>query len=173
MNFSSYNVDTGEITQVGWGQPVRMGKLDWIEGHYDGRLFYIDLNGEPQPRPLRPGPEFTWNRETGEWTDTRTTEQLQQELYAKRNRAQLDKSELLTRLMVMKIFTPEQMIEARRDVPAFMMPMLDALSPEARAVAIVKWSSDNVISRNNPVIVLAAYALGLTDEQVDALFDVA
>lgn len=131
-------------------------------GQFDDRREY----------PEQPSPNYVWNKQTFQWEDPRTADDIQKEIYARRNAAQLDKTELIGRLMMSKILTPDQAIEARNDVPAFMMPLLDNLPEDARAMALIKWAGDTVISRNNPVVVLAGYALGLSDERLDALFDV-
>lgn len=125
---------------------------------------------ERREYPERPSENHTWDGQ--EWIDARTPDDVLNELYARRNAAYLDKSDLIGRLIMGKILTPDQAVEARNDVPAFMMPMLEQLPEDARAMARVKWTVDTVISRMNPVIVAAGYALNLTDEQIDAIFDI-
>lgn len=89
-----------------------------------------------------------------------------------RERTSIVKSRLLANMMLAGIITPEQMIEASTAVPQFMMPLMDTLPAEARAIAIVQWSSTTSVNRNDPVIIMAAYAMGLTDSQIDAMFEV-
>lgn len=89
-----------------------------------------------------------------------------------RERTSIVKSRLLANMMLAGMITPEQMIEASTAVPQFMMPLMDTLPAEARAIAIVQWSSTTEVNRNDPVIIMAAYAMGLTDSQIDDMFEV-
>lgn len=136
--------------------------------------------GEFIPIPEKPGAWAEWNGT--DWTDTRTAESMAAEaraqLYAMRERTSLDKSTLLIRMaMAGMLPADEAEIAAGGVIPPTIQAALDALPPEvfppeAQMIARIKWRSDNVISRVNPVIVLAAAALGVTDEQMDAIFDV-
>lgn len=112
------------------------------------------------------------------WIDPRTPEDIKAELYAARVATTLDKSTLLIRMAMAGMLPPEDAeIAAGGVIPPTIQTALDALPPEvfppeAQMIARIKWRSDNVISRVNPVIVLAAAALGVTDEQMDAIFEV-
>ena len=103
---------------------------------------------------------------------------MQAALYAAREAASLDKSDLLIRMVMAGMLPSDDAeIAAGGVIPPTIQAALDELPPEvfppeAQMVARIKWRSDNVISRVNPVIVLAAAALGVTDEQMDAIFDV-
>lgn len=89
-----------------------------------------------------------------------------------RDETSLVKTNLLANIMLAKLITPEQMIEASNGIPAFMMQLLNTFPPEARAIAIVRWSSATLINRRDPIIILAGYSMGLTDEQLDDFFEV-
>ena len=130
--------------------------------------------------PPKPGPWAQFN--DGAWVDPRTASDIAMEaqavLYAARSAASMDKSELLIAMATLGILTPQDAeIAAGGAIPPTIQGVLDTLPPEvfpdeARMVARIKWASDNVISRVNPVIVLAATALGVTDEQMDQIFGV-
>lgn len=87
--------------------------------------------------------------------------------------ASLSKADLLIQLATYGILTPEEAQQAASGaIPASMEMMLESLPPEAQMAARIKWAADNEISRNHPVIVMAAYALGLSDVLVDQIFGV-
>lgn len=87
--------------------------------------------------------------------------------------ASLSKADLLIRLATFGILTPAEAQQAASGViPPSMETMMETLPPEAQMAARIKWAADNEISRNHQVIVMAAYALGLSDELVDQIFEV-
>ncbi|MBB1493130.1 hypothetical protein H5395_16785 [Paracoccus sp. MC1854] len=134
---------------------------------------YIDAAGELSIRRPRPAAWAEFDYVTETWFDPRTEAELAEELHRVRAATQLDKSDLLIRLAVAGILSPEEAEEAAGGtIPASMQPMLQMLPPEAQMAARIKWRSDNLISRNHPVIVAAAYALGVTDQQLDTIFGV-
>ena len=148
---------------------------DFIPGDFDPSAFYI-VNDAPVSYPPMPGSWARWVG--GEWIDPRTPAEAQAALFAVREATTLDKSTLLIRMAMAGMLPPEDAeIAAGGVIPPTIQAALDALPPEvfppeAQMVARIKWRSDNVISRVNPVIVLAAAALGVTDEQMDTIFDV-
>lgn len=90
-----------------------------------------------------------------------------------RVRAWLDKSDLLIKLAMLQLLTPEEAEQAAEGViPASIAGVMGSLSPEEQLAARIKWRTDSVISRNHPVIVAAAYGMDLTPEQVDELFGI-
>lgn len=134
---------------------------------------YVDASGELAIYPPRPGPWAEFDYVTETWFDPRSAAETADDLNRARARTQLDKSELLIRLVVAGILTPEEAEEAAGGViPASMVPMMESLPPDAQMAARIKWKSDSMISRNHPVIVAAAYAMGISDEQLDQIFGV-
>lgn len=150
--------------------------FSFFTGDLEPSRWYFDSTGQALPLPPRPGPWAAWNG--SEWVDPRTSADVQAALYAARAATSLDKSTLLIRMAMAGMLPPEDAeIAAGGVIPPTIQAALDALPPEvfppeAQMIARIKWRSDNVISRANPVIVLAAAALGVTDEQMDAIFDV-
>lgn len=134
-------------------------------------LFYLGADQRFHELPPRPGPQFAWRN--GAWVDPRSAADIAAQLYAAREATALDKSELLTR-MLMSGLLPVSDIEAAGEgrIPPSLEPALAMLPPEAQVVARIKWRNDPVISRTNPVIVLAGAALGMSEEQLDTLFGV-
>lgn len=87
--------------------------------------------------------------------------------------ASLSKADLLIRLATYGILSPMDAQQAASGgIPPSMEVMLESLPPEAQMAARIKWAADNEISRNHPVIVMAAYAMGLSDELVDEIFEI-
>ena len=181
--FVKYVEATGEITSSGFSpdpandQPLEDGEA-LLEGHEaDPSLHYV-RGREIIAFPLRPNSWSRFDFAAQEWVDPRTPADMQASLYAAREATTLDKSTLLIRMAMAGMLPAEDAeIAAGGVIPPTIQAALDALPPEvfppeAQMIARIKWRSDNVISRVNPVIVLAAAALGVTDEQMDVIFDV-
>lgn len=146
-----------------------------VAGMYDEDTFLAD--GHVQDIPPRPADHLTWSGRA--WIDARTPAERQAALYAAREATTLDKSDLLIRMTLAGLLPAEDAeIAAGGVIPPAIQAALDALPAEvfpadAQLVARIKWRSDNIISRTNPVIVLAAVVLGITDDQLDEIFSVA
>lgn len=146
------------------GEAVHVGEVE-LHRHYI-------RDGVAHEYPPRPGPWAVWDGQR--WVDPRSPADLAADLIQRRHATQLDKSDLLIRLAVAGILTPEEAEEAAGGtIPASMLPMLEALPPDAQMAARVKWRADTTISRTHPVIVSAAHALGIPDAQLDQIFGVA
>ncbi len=92
-------------------------------------------------------------------------------LVAARAVAEIDKSDLLLVLMELKILSPEEVDDASAGtIPVTFEAMMASWPTEARIAARVKWRADARISRTNPVIMAAGYALGVPDEVMDWIF---
>lgn len=124
-----------------------------------------------------------WHWDGAEWSIYVPTQAEQdatraERLISARQEARLDKSTLLIRMVEAQILPPEDAeVAAGGEIPAAIQTVLNGLPPEvfppeAYTVARIKWRSDNIISRTNPVIVLAGAALGVSDEGMDAIFGV-
>ncbi|MGP9804025.1 hypothetical protein [Paracoccus sp. NSM] len=124
-----------------------------------------------QPLPPRPGIWAEWDGQA--WIDPRTPADFAAALQSARDAARRDKSGLLMDLAMMGVLTvPEAIQAARGDIPESFEPALSSLPEEAQGIARIKWAGDQTISRTNPLILLAAYAKGITDEQLDQAFGV-
>lgn len=107
------------------------------------------------------------------WIDPRTPAERQAALYAAREATERDKSGLLMDLRLMGVLTAQEARQAALGViPASFEAALASLPEEAQDAAHIKWAGDQTISRMNPLIVLAAYAKGIDDDQLDAAFGV-
>lgn len=141
---------------------LKDGQESW-QSYWDGEAF--------QPLPPRPGAWAKWNGQ--EWIDPRTPADFAAALQSARQSAQRDKSGLLMDLAMMGVLTvPEAVQAARGDIPETFEAALSSLPEEAQGIARIKWAGDQVISRMNPLILMAAYAKGITDEQLDQAFGV-
>lgn len=173
-----YEAETGQYVQY-------IEAPDWLNVRLNAGADKVVVLGEFPPEsyyklggvelmPPKPEGEFwTFDVEAERWVDPRTAADLAAALYTVREHTSLDKSELLTR-MLMSGLLPVSDIEAAGEgrIPPSLEPALAMLPPEAQVVARIKWRNDPVISRTNPVIVLAGAALGMSEEQLDTLFGV-
>ena len=56
---------------------------------------------------------------------------------------------------------------------ASIQPAIDALDEPARSGANIEWEYSQEVERNRPFVELLSQALGLTDDDLDALFELA
>lgn len=167
---------TGKILRSGFSanpeedQQLEPGEVVLLTDMADPAHFHVSADGIV-PIPPRPEGWVEWNGEA--WLDPRSRAEVAAALFAMRERTSLDKSELLTRMLISGLL-PVSDIEAAGEgrIPPSLEPALAMLPPEAQVVARIKWRNDPVISRTNPVIVLAGAALNMSEEQLDALFGV-
>lgn len=127
--------------------------------------------------PARPSDHHMWDAAAGAWTDPRSSAEIAAQaaaaLAAARRATSLDKSELLIRLVVAGVLTPTEAEDAAAGaIPDRMAELMSSLPPDAQMAARIKWRTDSQISRSHPVIVAAAYGLGITDEVLDEIFGV-
>ena len=121
--------------------------------------------------PPKPGEWAEWDGSA--WIDPRTPADLAAELSRRRSSAVMDKGELVQVLDELRILSPDEVDEVTRgDIPPRIEALMEGLPADARRAAITKWRLDTVIRRTHPVIVSAAYALGISDEALDEIFGV-
>ncbi len=126
--------------------------------------------------PPRPGDWGVW---TGaEWVDPRTPEDLAAEatarLHTARDRASMTRLQFALTAAMAGIIPPEDApAAARGDIPPSMTAAFAALPPADRLVAETVWAGATVIDRLNPVLLMFAEAMEITDAQMDAMFRVA
>lgn len=151
---------------------VRPGQM-LVEGEHP-ELSFLGDDGEVAEIPEAPEGDFwVFDIPSRAWVDPRSRAELTQLLYEARERTVLDKSELLTRMFMGGLLSIEDVeVAGEGRIPPSIEPALAMLPPEAQVIARIKWRNDAVISRSNPVIVLAAAALSLSEEQLDLLFGV-
>lgn len=172
-----YDINTGVIARVGECpadtlplQPLYIGEAR-IVGRADPVTDYV-RDGAVVPYPPRPtGAHWVWSGD--DWVDPRTPADLAAALQARRAGISLDKANLLIRLVEAHLLPAADAAEAARGIiPPSMAAMIETLPPAARTAAEIKWAADTSINRLHPVILAAAYAMGLTDAQVDQIFGV-
>lgn len=77
MDHTVYRIETGEIVQSGWGEPHAPEGMAWLPGQFSALTHWV-RDGVAIERPARPGPWATWDGQ--QWTDPRTSADLQAEL---------------------------------------------------------------------------------------------
>lgn len=137
---------------------------------------FLDLDGVVKVIPPSPAAFMTWTGRA--WEDVRASWKRQQDLQDARDAARLDKSDLVNRLMLDRILELEDAeIASMGIIPPVIQAYLDSLppeifGPEQQFMARNAWRNDTVISRNHPVMVLAAAALDISPEEMDVVFGV-
>ena len=166
------DADIQYYQDVGPGQ-TRVDLASPLDPDYPALLAMV--HGQQfEPRrtyPPRPSEHHIWDGVA--WIDPRTPADLAAELSRRRSSAAMDKGALVQVLDELRILSPDEVDTVTRgDIPARIEALMGALSADARRAAITKWRLDTVISRTHPVIVAAAYALGISDETLDEIFGV-
>lgn len=152
---------------------ANIGADEWGLGEYAAVHEWYLRDGQLVRYPVKPGPWAVYDFAAHEWRDPRSLADLQAEMARRRRAAGLDKSDLLIALVGAGILTSAEAEEAASGIiPARIAAMLDTLPADAQMAARIKWRSDTTISRMHPVIVAAAYALGVADTALDAVFGI-
>lgn len=133
---------------------------------------YIDVENDDTPALYPPKPCEACQWVGQEWFDPRTPSEVEEDLRAVRGMTNRTKNELLTKLLVDKVITPEIMIEAAQGVPTGMREALAALPPELQAFVITEWVTRTTFNRNDQVVAIAAIPLNLSDDYLDQIFQV-
>lgn len=95
------------------------------------------------------------------------------EAHRRREAASLSRVEFLDRAVRFGMVSAEAAIMAAKgDVPPEFEQVLAGLPPEDMVSIQIRWAGATEIERLHPVILAMAGALGVTDEQLDVLFDV-
>ncbi len=129
------------------------------------------------PLPPRPGPWAVWR--TDRWVDERTAEDAQAEhdamMHARRAAASLTRLEFAKRVSHPEtgfIQPSSGMILLDGDVPPELQPMVASLPPPDQFALIMDLKGAMQFDRLNPFVVASGRFLGLTDEQMDAVFGI-
>ena len=127
-----------------------------------------------------PQPETAWNeaaegalaesdgRPVWQWTVRPMTGA---EVAGVRSGAEMTRSDfIIAAVMSGIIAAADGEAAARGEVPPGLAPLIDAMSPEERFMARIRWGAATRINRMDPLILTLAASLGVTDNQLDALF---
>lgn len=138
-------------------------------------------NGEFVPYPTRPGEWATFDYDTGQWTGTPPAEPTQEEIDAAeqarieetRNAAFLPKLEFVLRTVGAGLISRESGLEILDGkVPAELQPLTDEMSPDELFQLQAKIKGAIQFNRMDPFILVAGGYLGLTPQQMDAVFGI-
>lgn len=147
---------------------------DWVE---DEKYRYDWASGEWIALPEKPGPWAKWDG--GGWIDPRTQSDLDAELegaqQARRAGASLSRLEFAKRVSHPEsgVIQPSSgMILLDGDVPPELQPMVASLPPGDQFDLIMDLKGASQFDRLNPFVIAAGHYLGLTDEQIDAVFGI-
>lgn len=177
MKVTIYNASTGEIACNMICDDLETVLLNigdselCIEGEYSPEAYYIDIKGDPQPLPERPGPWSQWNGV--EWSDPRTAEDLDAEMSARRSTVALSKAALIEVLIAQRLLPLAEIEQVMRgEIPASMVNQVNAMSISNRLLIENKWRNSQQIGRMDPIIRIAGVMLGLTEAQMDQIFGI-
>lgn len=121
--------------------------------------------------PPKPGEWAIWNGT--EWTDPRPPTDPVAELAALRAAASLSRADFIIAAVGAGIIAPADAGPAARgEVPASMQAVLSHLPEAMQVEAAVRWGASTIIERTNSVLAAIAAEMGVTDEQLDALFGI-
>lgn len=185
IRFAIVNPDDGDVLRIG---VCSAQSLD-LQGEEGGILIHpvpdsvSDLthfwDGQQFLTYPTPQPSSLHKWQNGQWVDGRTVEQLEAEafadLQARRAGASLTRLEFAKRVSHPEtgiILPSSGMILLDGDVPPELQPMVAGLSPADQFDLIMDLKGASQFDRLNPFVIAAGHYLGLTDEQIDAVFGI-
>lgn len=170
-----YRLDTGEIIQSGWGEPVVPEGTGCAVGQFDGATHFIDETGAPQPLPPRPGDWAAWTR--GGWIDPRTTADLAAEKWARRAAAApLSRTEFFLATVRARIITQaDARLLIAAQIPESLAPLLANLPESWLFDAEMRVRGAAEFSRMDPLVVIFASEVPLPEgaPSIDDILDMA
>lgn len=140
------------------------GLLDDSTVYWDGSAFV------PYPVPS-PGPWFAWDGVA--WVDMRPEGSEEDALRNRRANTSLPKLEFVMRIVGAQIISQAsglKMLDGQ--MPDEMEGMLEGMPPSDQFEVAAKLKGAVTIERLDPFIIAAGQFLGLTDQQVDAVFGI-
>ncbi len=147
---------------------------EWVE---DQKHRYEWSSMEWIALPEKPGPWAEWDGQ--QWTDPRTEDDIAAEVeaaqHARRTVASLTRLEFAKRVSHPEtgfIQPSSGMILLDGDVPPELQPMVASLPPPDQFALIMDLKGAMQFDRLNPFVVSSGRFLGLTDEQMDAVFGI-
>lgn len=130
-------------------------------------------NGMLKPYPARPSNVHRFDHDQESWIDPRTTEDLLRELAQLRSITFLDKSELLSRLLIAKRISADDMRTASLgDMPPALAAVVADWPEEAQVIAETRWRLDQRLGRSSPMTQLLAHAFAISDAAMDDIFGI-
>lgn len=133
-----------------------------------------------RPVSIDPRPETAWNEVSDsalvdrngepalEWTVRPMTAQ---ELAQARAAMDLPRADFILRAVTASIITGEDGIAAAKgEVPPSLASLINGFGPAQRTAAEIRWGAATLINRLDPLILGFAASMGVTDQQLDALF---
>lgn len=145
--------------------------VDYIEvdDDVDVNEFYLS-EGAIKRRPLRPHPWMIFDPAAEAWVDNRDPDE---ELATARSAASMSRPDFLLAAITAGIIQPSDAGPAARgEIPPSLTAVFAALPEDVQLEAVVRWGAATIIERTNPVLAALAAAMGVTDEQLDALFGI-
>lgn len=114
-----------------------------------------------------------WDFSTNSWIDTRTEEEKTRVLNRARNYASMTRTDFIIACANAQILSIEDAkIAVRGDIPTALQPLIDSLPVDKQVEAEIRWTGANLIERNDPLILMFAQQLQITDEQLDMIFGI-
>lgn len=153
--------------------PPSVGFWTEVAPDTDPNALAVDSAGEiiilPAPR------DYPWQEPDGHggWLDVRTPHEKTVALDLARRQSKLSRIDFLIAAKNAGLISEadaESAAESR--IPPSMLPLFESLSAEDQFEAKIRWKAATIIERMNPLIVQWASVLGVTDEQLDALFNI-
>ena len=153
--------------------PDTVGFWSEVSPDVDPNALAVSSTGEIIVMPV--ARQYPWQEPDGAggWTDTRNEDEIAHARVLARNQASLSRIEFLLAAKNAGLITEaDAEAAAESKIPPSMLPLFDAMTPEQQFEAKIRWKAATIIERMNPFILQWAGILGVTDEQLDALFNV-
>lgn len=177
MDITVYNTTSGQISgrytrpDVFDTLPLLGEGEDFIPGWYDFRTQYVDVVEKVVvDMPPQPSDWAVFDYDTKTWNDEGSREA---ELKSLREVAEMSRTDfLLVAINAGLILPTDAGPAARGEIPPSLAPVFTSLPTDVQIEAVVRWGAATVIERMNPVLLILAEAMQISDEQLDALFNI-
>lgn len=134
---------------------------------------YVNKDGGVSEYPPKPFASAVFDLESETWYDPRTAEQLTQELQNRRAQAFLPKLEFIMRTVAKGYISKASGLTLLAgQIPQELIGLPDLLNEEQVFELQAKLIAASQVDRLDPFIQVVAWYMGLTDADVDLLFDV-
>lgn len=139
----------------------------------DANALYVK-DGQIKVRPPRPQPWLSFDPETETWIDPRTIDDWTSELYALRSVASMSRVDFVIRCVAAEVLSREDgLTAASGQVPPSLQAIIEGIPNEnEKFEAAIRWASATVIDRTNPLIIIMATFIGVSEWMLDDLFGI-
>jgi len=173
MRYGYIDPDT-QAVMTSSEEPINTTMWWHIADDVDPNQLTVDPNGDMiSLSEIRSYPWQEWNFADQAWIDTRPEDEKARVLSRVRQHSSMSRTDFVIAVTNLGILTVEDAVFAvKGEIPTSLNILFEDLSVSEQIEAKIRWAGATIIERMNPLILIFAEKLGLTEEQLDSLFGV-